>query len=41
MDEGRITMEGKWWSDNDLEKQDFFFAFTDVIPGHFWFRWKA
>ena len=34
-------MEGKWWSDDDLEKQDFFFAFTDVIQGHFWFRWKS
>ena len=38
MDEGRITMVGKWWCDNDLEKQDFTFAFNDVIPAHFWFR---
>ena len=41
MCEGRITMEGKWWSENDLEKRDFTFAFTDVIKGHFWFNWKG
>ena len=38
MDEARISMEGKWWCDQDPQKQDFTFAFTDEIPAALWFR---
>ena len=31
MDEARISMQGKWWSDNDPQKQDFTFNFYEEI----------
>ena len=36
MDEARITMEGKWWCNNDPQKQDFTLKCSEKIPAFFY-----
>ena len=38
MDEARITMQGKWWSDKDPQKQAFTLKFSEEIHARFSYR---